>query len=676
MPASSRERIPPHSSKPTSDRRRFPRLWLGVGALALTLVVTWPLARCLGRCLGEPPDTLLSVYFLSWVAHSLLTPGITLVDASIFAPYRRTLALGDYMPAYAPVSVPIIAATGNPVLAHNVLLVLSYALAALGAFGLARRLTGCAGPALVAGVAFGYAPRLLDQAYNLETLSVFWFPWFLLALERFLEGPTWPGAALVAGIWLGMSLSSLKIFVFATVLASAFLAVAVTVGRRRIGPAHVFRLAATGAAAAALLLLYLSPNRTLAREWGLGRALDEVERHSATLGDFVTIPREPFLHRLAGLEPAPDHTGLVPGVTVTALAIVGLLAVLRSPDGLRRRWLPYVVPTATAAVLALGPTLSAPWGLLPLPYRLFYAGVPGFDAIRTPGRFLVFVDLGVALLAAAGVAAVAARLPRPARGGVAAGLIVLILSESVLLPFPGAVPRLDPATLPDVYRWLARQDPRTLALGLPMGDWVNVAAAAFHLRPTVNGWSSFEPPLYGALTRAMETFPDERTLALVQGLGVDVILIDRAWLTPARLTALAAFPSALRPEAVFPTHLVVRVPRAPRRGLERLKASAALMPGATGSTRLCVTLRNPGTEFIPFYPLHRVEWGVEGAATRSLRWLPLDLAPGAEDTGCLILGPWPGPLRIRGEVEAPDLVYRFAVSPSGLPESLVPEPRR
>src|SRR5262249_25549269 len=154
----------PHSSKPTSDRRRFPWLWLGVGALALTLVVTWPLARCLGRCLGEPPDTLLSVYFLSWVAHSLLTPGTPLVDASIFAPYRRTLALRDYMPAYAPVSVPIIAATGNPVLAHNVLLVLSYALAALGAFGLARRLTGSAGPALVAGVAFGYAPRLLDQA--------------------------------------------------------------------------------------------------------------------------------------------------------------------------------------------------------------------------------------------------------------------------------------------------------------------------------------------------------------------------------------------------------------------------------------------------------------------------------------------------------------------------------
>jgi hypothetical protein len=646
-------------------------LVLGVSALALTLGVTWPLARCLDRCLGEPPDTLLSVYFLSWVAHSLLTPGVPLVDASIFAPYARTLALGDYMPAYAPVSVPLIAATGNPVLVHNVLLVLSYAVAALGAFALTRHLSGSVGAAVVAAVSFAYAPRLLDQAYNLETLSVFWFPWLLLGLERFLEGPTWPRAALVAGIWLAMALSSLKVFVFATVLGTLFLAVALTVGGRRIGRTHVLRLAAAGTAAAALLLLYLTPNRAIAREWGLGRPLEEVERHSASLEDFVTMPRESLLHRLLGLPDAPDHSGLVPGITVTVLALVGVLAVARSRDELRRRWLPYVVLTGAAGVLALGPTLHTPWGAFPLPYRLLYA-LPGLDAIRTPGRFLVFVDLGVALLAAVGAAAAAARLPRPLRGGLAVVLTALVLFESVLVPFPGAVPRLDPAALPDVYRWLARQDRRTLALGIPMGDWVNVAAAAFHLRPTVNGWSSYEPPLYGALSQAMENFPDERTLALIQGLRVNVILIDRAWLRPARVTALAAFPAALRPEVAFPTHVVLRVLPAPRRGLEGLETSAALVPGGAGSARLCVTLRNPGKEFIPLYPLHRVEWGVDGAATHALRWLPLDLPPGGEDTGCLPVGQWPGPLHIRGEVEAPDRVYRFTTSPSGAPQPLGP----
>ena len=99
-----------------------------------------------------------------------------MLDASFFAPYAGTLALGDYMPGYAGVSVPIIAATGNPVVAHNVLLVGSYTLAAVGATLLAARLVGRLGPALVAGVAFGHARRLLDEAYNVQTLAVFWFP--------------------------------------------------------------------------------------------------------------------------------------------------------------------------------------------------------------------------------------------------------------------------------------------------------------------------------------------------------------------------------------------------------------------------------------------------------------------------------------------------------------------
>ena len=48
--------------------------------------MTWPLAACFGRCLGEPPDTLLSVYFLAWVAHAILTPGTRITVESIPVP--------------------------------------------------------------------------------------------------------------------------------------------------------------------------------------------------------------------------------------------------------------------------------------------------------------------------------------------------------------------------------------------------------------------------------------------------------------------------------------------------------------------------------------------------------------------------------------------------------------
>ena len=140
---------------------------IALGAIGLTLLMTWPLARCLGTCLGRPPDTLVSLYFLHWVAHALTTPGVRTLDAPMFAPYHGTLALGEYIPAYAPVAISALRLTGNPVVAHNVVLLAAYALTALGVATLAARLLGTTGPALVAGLAFAFSPRLLEQAENL-----------------------------------------------------------------------------------------------------------------------------------------------------------------------------------------------------------------------------------------------------------------------------------------------------------------------------------------------------------------------------------------------------------------------------------------------------------------------------------------------------------------------------
>jgi hypothetical protein len=646
---------------------------VAVAALALTLAVTWPLARCFGSCLDEPPDPLLSVYFLGWVTHALLTPGVRLLDASFFAPYSGTLALGEYLPVFIPVSVPIVAVTGNPVAAHNTILVLSHVLAALGAVALAVRLTGALAPALVAGVVFGFAPRLLDQAYNIQTLTVFWFPWLLLALERFLERPTWLRATQAAAAWLALSLSSSTVFAYATVVAGLFLAAAVTVGRRSFGRAHLVPLAGVGVVALALVIwVVFAPTRALGSEWGMGRALAEVERHSAALRDVVGVPREALLRHVLGLSPEPyrvEWRSGVPGVVAAALAIVGLVAVARGARGLRIALLPYLAVLGGAGILALGPTLATPWGALPLPYHLLYLGLPGFSAMRSPFRLLFFVDLVVALLAAVGVAWALRQWRGRARPVAIAALVALILVESVPVPYPGAFPRLDPGTLPAVYRWLDGQAPDTIALGIPIGDWANIAAAAFHHRRVVNGWSSYLPPHYRELVDAMERFPDERSLALARGAGVTLVLVDRTWLTPARLAALSAVPSALRPERAFPTHLVYRLPPEGA-AVGRVEVTGQFAPG-----RGCVRLGNPGPGFVPFYPLHRVHLAPDGAGDGVVRWLPLDLAPGAAYIVCLPLPAGATAPHLRGAVEDGARVYRFDVAPESPPARLEPVAR-
>src|SRR5688500_9542480 len=96
---------------------------------------------------------------------------------------------------------------------------------------------------------------------------------------------------------------------------------------------------------------------------------------------------------------------LFPGVIVAALAIWGLVG-SRTNTALR---IGLVLGSSLFAYLALG--LKAPGnGFL---YRALFNHAPGWDAIRTPGRLMTIATLGLALLAAHGLAPIYAFVRRP-----------------------------------------------------------------------------------------------------------------------------------------------------------------------------------------------------------------------------------------------------------------------
>ena len=130
-------------------------------------------------------------------------------------------------------------------------------------------------------------------------MAIAWVPWLLLALERFLDRPSLLRAALLLPLGLGFAMSSMNMFVFTGVTMLVWLAVAAA--QDRVGLGHVARLAAVGAAGAALLWAYVAPYRTAARDWGLERTLSEVERGAADAG--------PRRAAAAGVAPALGRVG-------------------------------------------------------------------------------------------------------------------------------------------------------------------------------------------------------------------------------------------------------------------------------------------------------------------------------------------------------------------------------
>ena len=225
----------------------------------------------------------------------------------------------------------------------------------------------------------------------------------------------------------------------------------------------------------------------------------------------------------------------LPGIKITSLsrvlvvcAIAGalVLAVSRDTRSAAQRFLLspagiFTTITLFALVMSFGPDIRAMGRIVAAPniYAFFYDYLPGFDGVRVPARFGTIVTLGLAALAALGVAAIAERQ----RTRVAAIAGALILVEAIAMPIPinqnsteyaqpGLVPL--PASIaigaegPEVYRYVAQLPASAVLIELPVGepafDVRYMIHSTQHWRRLVNGYSGGAPESYGLLTEALK----------------------------------------------------------------------------------------------------------------------------------------------------------------------------
>jgi hypothetical protein len=96
------------------------------------------------------------------------------------------------------------------------------------------------------------------------------------------------------------------------------------------------------------------------------------------------------------------------------------------------------------------------------------------------------------------------------------------------------------AAPPAWQRWIEQQPGREpivqLPLGSPPGDAHAMVLSTRHWRPLVNGYSGFLPAGY-YLRRVLASFPDERSQALLRGLGVRHVVAEGRQVACARLDA-------------------------------------------------------------------------------------------------------------------------------------------
>jgi hypothetical protein len=290
--------------------------------VALTIVMTWPLAKGLTRDIpGDFGDPLFTSWVLSWDATHL---GHGWWSANIFAPQPLALAYSEHFLPQALKLLPIYAVTKNPILCYNLLFLSTFALAGLGMFLLGRELTGSTIAGVVAGLAFAFAPYRVANVPHLQVLSSAWMPFVLFGLHRhFATGRLRPLAG-AAAAWLVQNLSCGYYLLFFSPVVILYIAWELT--RRGLWSDGRALLRAGGAIAIVLAATvpFLLPYVELRRLGFSPRSLAETRRFSADVYAYFTA--DPNLRLWGSIAQAwPRSEGLLfPGLTIAVLAALGI----------------------------------------------------------------------------------------------------------------------------------------------------------------------------------------------------------------------------------------------------------------------------------------------------------------------------------------------------------------
>ncbi|HEY7150661.1 MAG TPA: hypothetical protein VH391_03180 [Solirubrobacterales bacterium] len=518
-------------------------LVLAVGACLVSVVMTWPLVLHLGqdipRDLGDP---LAESWQLAWGGHALAHQPLHFFDSNQFWPFHNTLAFSDALVGYAPAGL-LGSGPHAAVFRYDLVFLFAYALAFFGAYLLARELGLGPGGAAVAGAAFAFAPFRLEQDGHMQVISSGGIP---LALALGVRGyrlrrPGWVVAGAAVAAWqlsIGFTLG----LPFAYLLAAGALGAAIVWWRR--GRPRIDRGLAISTVAGAIL--FAAAGFALSRPYvdvadthsGARRTPTTVEAYSGPPWIFLVAPEENLVWGEAteslrdGLSNVPEKT-LFPGLVILALAIAGLTSPT-CPRGLR---LGLGIAVIAVSILALG--FRAGGGLL-WPYRLVYEALPGWQAIRVPGRLVTFSSLGLALLAGVGaqrMTSAGARRFAPGWAGpaLAGALALLIAVEGRGLPFDPFGDRAQPA-VPAVPASTASVPAPQLHLPAERASdnrrYILWSTAGFP--KLVNGRSSLNPTFTQRLIEDVARFPDRRTVELLHRTGVRSVVLqaDRTEGTP------------------------------------------------------------------------------------------------------------------------------------------------
>lgn len=528
-------------------------LLIFLGFVALTVLMTWPWVLHLRDAVADEGDSYAHAYFLWWDYHQTFHDPRHLFDATIFYPYKNTLAFGENDYGIALLFFPLFALGLRPLTVFSVAAFLSFPFTGYSMFRLSRTLSASAPLAWVAGIVFMFLPYRFHHLSHLPLIFAGWIPLLFESLILFARERSWRRAR-----WLGLAffMNALTCVTwFILTLIPLGLSAIILLKRKRVWRDRAFwwRAGITMSAAALLLLPFMMPFLRVAQLHGFVRSSAEVQVFSAHLLNWLAVDEGNRIWKSFGAKMLDYEMALFPGLPVLVLAVAGLVI---SASRQISSWFQANQPGSPKNSVGRTELLThgvvwtvlgflGSFGLNSFFHRFLYNYVPLFRSMRAAVRWSMICYVGLAMLAGLGAVCVAEllnrrwrRLPVPM---ILAVFLLLVLFDQWLRPFPIVRGKVDP----DEVTWYLKAKAMSGGIvELPAGDAgpFYMLRAADHGHPLVTARNSFTPPIEQEIERltTSQPIPDE-LLDLLETIPASYVVIHTSFMSPERSLEIESF---------------------------------------------------------------------------------------------------------------------------------------
>lgn len=298
-----------------------------LGFLALTAIMTWPWVLHLRDAVSDRGDPYAITYWIWWDYHQTFHDPLNLFQATIFYPYKYTLAFAENAYGVSLLFFPLFALGFRPLTVLSVATLIAFVFSGYGMFRLVRTLTNSVGAAWIAGIVFAFIPYHFQRLPHLNLLFSGWIPLILEALILFARERSWR-----RGIWLGFTflmnaLACVTWFILTLVPLVLTGVLLVAWWRLPCDRRFWIRAGLPLAIASLLIVNFLFAYYRVNQLYGFVRSPDQVIGLSALPIHWLAVSERNKLWQGLGGKAAVDELMLFPGFLPPLLALAAFLLV-------------------------------------------------------------------------------------------------------------------------------------------------------------------------------------------------------------------------------------------------------------------------------------------------------------------------------------------------------------